>query len=113
MPKTIPLPNEQILMGRDAGGRFRKEINLNELDITNERISFLISLKTLSFNSSFFIGCFLNSIRTLGRSRFENKYRFLSENLCMQTMVFAGIERCERLLLLEEKNNVTNTNKLP
>lgn len=112
MPKTIPLPSVKILMGRDIGERFRKEIKLDELDLTDERVSFLVSLETFSLNNSFFIGCFLNSIRTLGKYQFEYKYRFLYEDNYIQAMISGGIERCERLLRVEEKPNVTDTDKL-
>jgi hypothetical protein len=114
MPMTITLPQNRILSGRDAGKEARKQLNLDELDYIQSQICILISLETWSINSSFFIGCFLDSVKNLGGGiLFEEKYKFLYEDIHLLCMINDGIRKCDMLVKQEVVNNVpVATNKL-
>ncbi len=66
----------KIFSGRDKGVKARKELNLNELDNSNEEISIIIPRDTWSINSSFFGGLFESSIIKLNENDFRRKYKF-------------------------------------
>lgn len=105
MLKTLMLPRERILAGREAGRSIREELNLNELDFDNteSQICILVSSKTWSINTSFFIGCFAESVRRLGRTLFEQKYRFYCDDDCISKMIDNNIDRCEKLVNYEKQ----------
>ncbi len=62
-----------ILSGKKAGLEFRNNLELDELDKTDEKINILLP-NVLSVHSSFIIGLIIGSIEHLGLDKFEEKY---------------------------------------
>jgi hypothetical protein len=106
MPITVLLPSRRILSTRNDGNRTRKKLNLDELDFNNDpQIHVLISINTWALNASFFIGCFLESMKNLGKEKFEEKYKFISEERYIYRMIKDGISRCEKIIECEANRN--------
>lgn len=107
---TIVLPPEKILDGKITGQSVRNRLHLDELDYNTEpEICVLLSVKTCTMNTSFFIGCFLESMYHLGsKIRFEEKYKFFPEYRYLINTIVADIESCEKILQMDRRNkNVT------
>lgn len=68
--------NSKILSGRDEGFAAREKLKLTEMEKAFEEIIVHVPKDTWSFNSSFFLGLFTESIRTHGEVYFKNKYKF-------------------------------------
>lgn len=69
----------KVLSGRDAGISARERENLEELDnqlILGTICDVIIPTQLWSLNSSFFLGFFGPSVRTLGEEMFRKKYNF-------------------------------------
>ena len=64
-----------LFTGRPEGKAVRKELKLNEKDKTSEIYTIYIPEGTTSFNTSFFLGLFFDSIKKLGSiESFKKKY---------------------------------------
>ena len=107
---TIALPTDKVLMGKEFGIETRELIDLDRLDkIPGITVCIIINHQTWAINSSFFIGCFLDSIRHLGKYKFEDRYRFAYEDEYLRNMVEDNIRRCEKMITSEEKANVSDS----
>ncbi len=84
--------NSEILSGRDCGKTFRRRFELDKRDKSAEPIEVAIPDEVISMNTSFFLGLFGRSVRTLGPARFRLKYRFKCDPIHMAS-VEEGIER--------------------
>lgn len=67
----------KVLSGRDTGILARMSEELEEFDKEKDSICKVVIPKQIwSLNSSFFLGLFGPSIRSLGEAGFRNKYEF-------------------------------------
>lgn len=85
--KTIALtkmhrgPNSTIFTGRPQGKQVRDELRLNDLDKDREQYNISVPEGTTSFNPSFFLGLFYDSICNLGGvDGFNRKYNIVFED---------------------------------
>lgn len=82
MSKKINLQDEIssgsiILSGRDKGELLRKKINLDELEEHEDEITIVIPDSIVSFNSSYFLGLFTESVvKAKTKENFLKKYKF-------------------------------------
>lgn len=67
--------------GRREGREVRKKHNLDEKDKDDNSYIVLMPQDTTSFNPSFFLGLFYQSIKKLGIEKFQKKYVFSYDNL--------------------------------
>ncbi len=72
--------NSTLFTGRPQGKEVRGILKLNEIDLTDEKVTFLIPNGTTSFNPSFFLGLLFDSIKKLGVEMYEKKYIFKFED---------------------------------
>jgi len=83
-----------IFTGRSRGEAVRKDFDLNKLDnIPN--VSFIVKIPpdTFALNSSFFLGLFGPSVRTLGsRDRFLTRFKFQNPDHISE-FIESGVER--------------------
>lgn len=70
--------NVLVFSGRDRGELVRKSSNLDELEERYDRIDIVIPEDIISFNTSFFLGMFGDSVRKFKIEGFENKYFFIN-----------------------------------
>lgn len=70
----------KIFSGRDSGIAARQKLDLNKLDLDNERYEIIIPEDTYSISGSFFGGLFSDSVIRLGEDGFRNKYHFMHSN---------------------------------
>lgn len=69
--------NSTVFTGRPEGKLARKDLGLDQKDNDGVVYSVIIPKGTTSFNSSFFLGLFYDSIKTLGTiDKFYEKYVF-------------------------------------
>jgi hypothetical protein len=66
-----------VLSGRPRAVRIRELLELDAEDRKPTRVQVVIPEDILSLNSSFFLGLFDRSIKSLGVRRFEEKYQFI------------------------------------
>lgn len=72
--------------GRPQGKQLRKDLKLDSKDTDDNIYEITIPQETTSFNPSFFLGLFFDSIKKLkGYKHFEEKYSFtfLEENVIL------------------------------
>lgn len=68
--------NSTTFTGRPQGEDVRKKLNLNESDSSSDNVSVEIPIGTTSFNPSFYLGLFFDSIKFLGGfQKFSEKYK--------------------------------------
>jgi hypothetical protein len=67
----------KVLSGRPRGEFCRKHFQLESFDCSEERAIVSVPSDMLSVNSAFFLACFGESVRTLGKEEFGKKYRFV------------------------------------
>lgn len=111
--KTIKLtkahrgPNSTIFTGRPQGYQVRKELNLNQYDKDEEEYEVSIPEGTTSFNPSFYLGFFYESICNLGGiENFHKKYKITFEDNDTEVIecLKDDIADNERQALIEYKN---------
>lgn len=67
----------RVFAGRDRGIRVREAMKLDEIDREPEaEVEVIVPTDVFSVNSSFFLGLFGPSIRSLGAERFREVYQF-------------------------------------
>lgn len=67
----------KVFSGRSRGELARKQFNLNDLDNRDIRVNVVVPNGLFSLTSSFFLGMFGPTLRTLGsKERFQQKYHF-------------------------------------
>ena len=72
--------NSTVFTGRPEGKLARVDLKLDEKDTDGLSYSVVIPKGTTSFNSSFFLGMFFDSIKALGSiEKFYEKYSFAIE----------------------------------
>lgn len=87
------------LVGRTEGKRVREQLSLNQKDYDENRYEIIMPEDTTSFETSFYLGLLLESVKKLGWNKFAQKYRFNLENLTdsLRGGVRAGLDECERV----------------
>lgn len=68
--------NSKVFSGREEGKSVRQKLNLDKTDSLEEKTIVVFPSDTISLNSSFFLGVFGPSIRTLGEKKFKEIYTF-------------------------------------
>lgn len=92
-------PKSTAFTGRPEGKEVRIELQLNEKDIDDKIYAVIIPANTSSFNSSFFLGLFFDSIRRLGGvESFKNKYQLNLEKLSngLKVVIQRNLDECFR-----------------
>ncbi|OOG75310.1 hypothetical protein [Algoriphagus sp. A40] len=69
-----------LFTGRPQGVSAREKLNLKDLDESQYNVKVIIPKGTTSFNPSFFLGLFFDSIKKMGLNRFKSKYKFVYED---------------------------------
>ena len=72
---TLPA-STKILSGLEEGSKARLYCKLDEIDQQNIEVEVDIPSKFWTITSSYFLGCFGNSVRNLGIEGFRQKYKF-------------------------------------
>ncbi len=80
---------QRVFVGREAGYACREFFKLGELDKVRTEVTVTISEEVYSVNSSFFLGMFGDSIRSLGKDVFRSQYRFVGK--CFSRTLNSGI----------------------
>lgn len=88
------IKKSKVLSGREEGYQMRKTLKLDKRD--NDDIEYEIVVpEVFSITASYFLACFGDSIRLLGKECFKKKYKFvfLSEkNQSLRNNIEAGID---------------------
>lgn len=95
--------NSRVYSGRAEGYKVRDNLKLNELDLKSDMIKIKVPKDTLSLNTSFFLGVFGESVRTLGDNQFRNKYEFDCPSI-VKRQIDDGITRALKTSNPLEKN---------
>lgn len=92
-----------LFTGRPQGEEVRLKLDLTSLDKKDILINFIIPSGTTSFNPSFYLGLLFDSIKTLGKEKFEEKYQFIIEdsNESVSSLLLENLE--------DGKRNAINT----
>jgi hypothetical protein len=88
-----------VFTGRPEGKLARADLNLDEKDTDGNTYVVIIPKNTTSFNSSFFLGLFFDSIKKMGSiDRFYEKYMFEIEELDAEWQVILerNLAECRR-----------------
>ena len=101
MDRTINLGDEQkkeskVFSGRNNGSSLRRRLRLDDYDKEDGIATVTIPPETFSFNISFFLGLFSDSVRTLGETVFRQKYVFQCTDVIMDN-INDGIERAQKV----------------
>ena len=97
-------PDSNTFTGRSSGEQVRKELKLDSIDNDGKLYDIFIPKETTSFNPSFFLGLFFNSIKSLkGYDKFENKYSIiiLEENIDIKEGLVGDFQECKRQAINE------------
>jgi hypothetical protein len=97
-------PTSEVISGRDCGEEFRKRFQLNKVDVAEGEVEVSIPEDVVSMNTSFFLGLFGPSVKHLGQQGFLSKYKFLCDDVHMET-VHEGIARALKDHTIFEKKN--------
>jgi hypothetical protein len=97
-------PTSEVISGRDCGEEFRKRYQLDKVDAAPGEVQVSIPTEVVSMNTSFFLGLFGPSVKHLGREGFLAKYKFLCDDVHMET-VREGISRALKDHTIFEKKN--------
>lgn len=87
--------NSRVFSGRSEGKIVRKKLKLDEIDQTKEKLIIVFPEDTISLNSSFFLGVFGSSIRSLGKDKFKEVYEFECSGF-IHSSIEDGIKRATK-----------------
>ncbi|APY08446.1 hypothetical protein BWZ20_09120 [Winogradskyella sp. J14-2] len=103
--------NSTSLTGRPQGKDVRQELKLDTKEESHDKILVHIPLGTTSFNPSFFLGLFYNSIKKLGSiEKFEEKFIFVfnkNESEILKEIISDNIDEA----LTYAKNSLRDSKK--
>lgn len=90
--------NSTSFAGRKEGKLVRDTLKLDALDNDDNKYSINIPEDTTSFNPSFYLGLFYDSIEKLTWEGFISKYQFDLNNLSepLKSIISRNLEECER-----------------
>jgi hypothetical protein len=86
-------PRSGLLSGRDAGIAARAHFHLDKLDAQDVPVEVVIPDEVFSLNTSFFLGLFGDSVRSLGPEGFRKKYRFILDESVHGMTINRGIQK--------------------
>jgi hypothetical protein len=66
----------KVFAGRERGKHWRREFRLDDLDKSEQQIEVVIPEDIEAVNISFFLSMFGKSVRSLGKDRFRERYKF-------------------------------------
>lgn len=92
-------PKSTAFTGRPEGKEVRIKLQLNERDGDDKMYVVVLPANTSSFNSSFFLGLFFDSIRRLGGvEAFKNKYQLSLDKLSdgLKFVIQKNLDECFR-----------------
>ena len=72
---------QKVFVGREAGQVCREFFKLDELDKVGAEVTVTIPEEVYSVNSSFFLGMFGDSIRSLDEDGFRSQYHFVGKDI--------------------------------
>lgn len=91
--------NSTAFTGRSEGEKVRIDLMLDKKDKDSNLYEIVIPAHTTSFNPSFYLGLFFDSIKRLGGiDNFKKKYTiaYAEENAQLIEILKKNIEECER-----------------
>lgn len=103
--------NSTLFTGRPEGIKVRKELKLDEKDDSEDIYNIYIPSGTTSFNASFFLGLFFDSIKKLGSiDVFKNKYIICLDDLedSLRPIIQRNLNECYR----KAENELNNSTGL-
>lgn len=103
--------NSTSLTGRPQGKDVRAELKLDKIEDEYDKINVEIPIGTTSFNPSFFLGLFYNSIKKLGSvEEFAEKFSFnfdSNESKILKDIILDNIDEA----LTYAKNSLRDSQK--
>lgn len=90
--KARTSPESRVLSGRERGIECRRIFQIERLDKSAEHVVISIPRDIYSINTSFFLGLFGDSVRSLGRNGFSEKFEFDCDDIHRETIT-DGIDR--------------------
>jgi hypothetical protein len=88
--------NSRVFSGRIEGYDVRDALKLSELEKKYSNIIIKVPEDTLSFNTSFFLGVFGESVRNLGEVKFREVYQFQCPSIVIK-QINDGIKRAIKI----------------
>jgi len=82
----------RVFAGRERGKHWRTEFKLDDLDASKEPVRVLIPDDIIAINISFFLSMFGKSVRSLGKDKFRDHYRFEC-NEDLRPLIELGIDQ--------------------
>lgn len=83
----------RVLSGRIEGHSVRASLHLNEEDLLLDKWIVTLLEDLFSLNTSYFLGLFGDSVRTLGPMKFKEKYIFENAKPYILKNIEEGIDR--------------------
>jgi hypothetical protein len=76
LAKARTAKDAKVFAGRERGKHWRNEFHLDELDKAADGVEVMIPEDIVAINISFFLSMFGKSVRSLGKDRFREHYKF-------------------------------------
>lgn len=91
-------PKGTAFAGRPEGQQVRNELNIDRLDTDGDLYIIKLPSDTTSFNPSFYLGLFFDSIKRLKWNKFKDKYQFDYSVFrpALAEVISQNIAECER-----------------
>lgn len=83
--------NSKVLSGRTEGKIMRSKLKLDKRD-DDDKIYEIFVPDVFAITASYFLECFGKSIRSLGKEKFNKKYKFNVKSSVVQDNIDNGIE---------------------
>ena len=98
--------NSSTYTGRDQGREARRILEINLKDVSEDDYVVEIPKGTTSFNPSFFLGLFYDSIKSLSIEKFNEKYQIViaDDNEEVKAVLLNNIDDAKRYALNEINN---------
>lgn len=88
--------NIKILSGRDEGKSMRNKLRLDLIDADSDE--YIVEIPDVfSITASYFLACFGESIRLLGKEKFCKKYSFDTKKEVIKRNILTGIDSAVKL----------------
>ena len=100
---TIGQEGDKVLSGTYAGYKTRQKIGLDKKDKDEFDYKFILPDSLMAFTASYFLGCFQESVKTLGVEKFKEKYSFECSNPSIMEHIEMGIKTSNEITLLDRK----------
>lgn len=83
--------NSKVLSGRAEGKIMRSKLKLDQRDGDNKIYEIFVP-DVFAITASYFLECFGKSIRSLGKEKFDKKYKFNVKSSVVKNNIDNGIE---------------------